>query len=113
MLIEGDVHDIALRLKEIDPAYSLHYEPRTSKFELRGKGGELLIVFPYDRIDARMVEHARKTRRERLEAIVEEMERANCEAEARALRAQEKHAEDALREGADRYYAEKRRQGAP
>ncbi len=113
MLIEGDVHDIAARLKEIDAAYTLHYEPRTSRFELRGKDGELLIVFPYDGIDERMVRHARRTRRERLRAIVEEIERANDEAEARALRAQEKCAEDALREEADRYYAEKRRQGAP
>ena len=113
MLIEGDMHDIAARLKEIDETYALHYEPLTAKFELRGKDDELLIVFPYERMDARMVEHARKTRRERIARIVEEIERANAEAEARAERAQNNAVEDVLREGADRYYAEKRRQGAP
>lgn len=113
MLIERDVHDIAARLREIDAEYTLHYDMAKGRFELHGKDDALMTVFPYDRMDVRMVEYARKTRRERAVRLLEEIESANARAEESETRARDKRVEDILREGADRYYAEKRRTGAP
>ncbi len=112
MLITRDPHDIALRLKEIDPSYELHFNNRTSRFELKDGSGATLIVFPYDRMDERMVRHARRTRAERLAEIIHEIDLANERAEKRALRIRENAAEDGLREAADRFYADRKRKGA-
>ena len=111
MLITKDVFDIADRLKEIDPCYELHYEPRDGKFRLRSSHGETLLVFPYDRADERMIRHALRTRVERLKSIVEEIERANEAARERYFRARENEAEDGLKEAAEKYYADAKRQG--
>lgn len=111
MLITKDVFDIADRLKEIDPCYELHYEPRDGKFRLKAASGETLLVFPYDRADERMLRHARRTRVERLNAIVAEIERANASAEESFMRARENEAEDGLKEAAEKYYADSKRKG--
>lgn len=105
MLIRSDVFDIADRLKEIDPNYTLHYNRKLKRFELRGKGGVLTLVFPYKEIDARMVTHARRTRIERSKALIEEMERSNRLLEERREREAVKDAEDLLKEVAERHYA--------
>ncbi len=107
MLIKSDVFDIADRLKEIDPNYTLHYNRRLKRFELRGKGGALTLVFPYKEIDARMVSHARRTRIERSKALIEEMERNNRLLEEKREREAIKDAEDLLKEVAERHYAKR------
>ncbi len=111
MLISNDVHDVALRLKEIDPGYELHYESSDRKFRLKNAEGDTLIVFPFRSIDCRMVEHARKTRVERLEEIIKEIDKANAAAEESAIRRKESLASDSLKEAASRYYADKNRKG--
>ena len=105
MLITSDVFDIADRLKEIDPNYTLHYNRKTKKYELRGKDGVLTLVFPYESIDARMITHARKTRIERSKALIEEMERKNRILEERREREAVEDAKDILKEVARRHYA--------
>ena len=109
MLISSDVYDIADRLKEIDPGYRLRYNRATKKFELRGRCNELLIVFPYDSIDARMVEHARRTRIERSRELVAEIEAHNRKIFEAREREAANGAEDSLKEIAGRYYAEGRK----
>lgn len=76
--IESDVFDIAKRLKEVDPTYKLNYNGKTKKFELYGgKKCERLIVFPFNAMDERMVIHARKTRVERMDALIRELDEEN------------------------------------
>lgn len=109
MLISSDVYDIADRLKEIDPNYTLHYNRKTKKFELWGKRNELLIVFPYSAVDARMVEHARRTRIERSRELIREIEENNRKIlESRELETT-KNAQDNLKEIAEKYYVERRK----
>lgn len=76
--IENDVFDIAKRLKEVDVTYKLFHNGKTGKFELHGgKSNECIIVFEYDAMDARMLEHARRTRVERADALIKELDEYN------------------------------------
>lgn len=109
MLITHDLFDISDRLKEIDPAYTLHYNPRRGKYELRGKENLLLIVFPYDKIDCRMLTHARKTRVERSRELIKEMEEHNKKIELERSRAESERYAEGLKESAEKYYARKRK----
>lgn len=105
MLITHDVFDIADRLKEIDSNYTLHYNRANGKFELRGKGGVLLLTYPYSQIDARMVELARKTRVERSRELIREMEEHNLKLEERRSREENEYALESLKEIAGKHYA--------
>ena len=109
MLITHDSFDIADRLKEIDPDYTLHYNRRTKKFELKGRRGEVLIVFPHDSIDARMVTHARRTRVERIKEIIREMDEHNERLVASRERAENAYYADAFKETVEKYYVKKRK----
>ena len=109
MLITHDCFDIASRLKEIDTDYTLHYNERAKKFELRGKNNTLLIVFPYDRIDARMITHARRTRVERIKEIIREMDEQNERLIASSERAQNNYYQDLLKETAEKHYVKRRK----
>lgn len=111
MEIKQDLFDISSRLKEIDDKYSLHYNERSGKYELRGERNELLIVFPYDRIDCRMLIHARRTRVERSRELIEEMERHNEKIIASRERESAEFYQEKLKECAERYYVEKRKSG--
>ena len=108
MLITHDVFDISDRLKEIDPDYTLHYNGSKGKFELRGKDNVLLITYPYEKIDARMIVHARKTRVERSRELLREMEEHNAKLERARKKAQDEFYLESLKETAERYYAERR-----
>ena len=107
MQIHTDVFDIADRLKEIDPNYTLHYNFHSKKFELRGKKGELQLVFPYDKIDARMVELARKTRIERSREFIREMDLYNQRLTEQREREATEVATENLKEIAGKHYATK------
>lgn len=109
MLITHDCFDIADRLKEIDADYTLHYNPGSKKFELKGRGGQLLIVFPYERIDQRMLTHARRTRVERIKEIIREIDEHNARLVASRERAEDAYFQDALKESAEKYYVKRRK----
>ena len=79
-IITSDVYDIVDRMKEIDPSYYIVRNYKTKKFELHAKnvrGDSLCLVFQFNRVDARMLEHARKTRVERATKLIAEFEREN------------------------------------
>jgi len=87
--INGDLHNICGRIKEIDPGYYVMFDGLRKRFEVhhRGqRGNTLCVVLPYDRLDARTVVHVRRTRAERMREVVAEMDRENArrEREARA-----------------------------
>lgn len=86
--ISRDVFDIADRLREIDSNYLLMYNPRKQRFEVhRQSQGRVSyeLTLPYDRLDARSVEFCLKTRRERAEALLKELDEENTALERQQL----------------------------
>ena len=79
-IITADLFDISARVKEIDSCYFVVRNYKTGKFELHAagqKGSTLALKLPFERLDARTVDLARKTRRERMDKLLAEMEREN------------------------------------
>ncbi len=79
-IITHDLYDIADRIKEIDEDYFIVRDYRTGKFQIhnsRQKGGTLALVLPFDRLDYRTIVSVRRTRAERKNKLLEEMERDN------------------------------------
>jgi|AGTN01.1.fsa_nt_gi hypothetical protein len=105
MKISNDVFDISARLKEIDPSYEVEYDFRTGKFELYGgrERRERLIVFPFEALDQRALEHARKTRRERMDRLMREIDEENERTERDAIYKAKMEAEKRLDESAKKY----------
>ncbi len=63
--VTDDVFFISSRLKEIDPSYYVVYNLLKSRYEVHSKeqrGNTLCFVVPYDRLDARTLEYAARTR---------------------------------------------------
>ena len=64
-VITDDLYFIASRLKEIDPSYYVVYNLRRGRYEVHSdaqKGGTLCFVVPYNKLDARTLEYAKRTR---------------------------------------------------
>ena len=79
-----DLYDIADRIKAIDPDYFVFYSYVRHRYEIhvRGqRGGTLALVVPYDRLDERTVRLVRRTRRERADEYLKEIERENARLE--------------------------------
>lgn len=78
--IDCDLFDIAKRIKEIDENYIIYFNPQKAKFELHresyGKVGYEL-TFPFNSLDARAINYCLKTRIERKEDLLKEMEKEN------------------------------------
>lgn len=78
--ILADTYFISERLKEIDESYFLVFNFDKQKFEVhsteQGKNTYCLTV-PYPVLDERTLALVRKTRGERLDALIEEMEKEN------------------------------------
>lgn len=109
MLITHDLFDISSRLKEIDSSYTLHRNDLTRKFELHGKRDVVLIIFPYDRIDARMISHARRTRVERSRELIREIDEHNRRIEESKERSENEFFMESFKEKAGEYYAKRRK----
>ena len=75
-LIENDLFDIAKRLKEVDERYLLYRNAKLNRFEIYADGA-LQIAVPYDELDARTVELARRTRLEFVGRIIKEIDENN------------------------------------
>ena len=75
--IEHDLFDIASRLKEVDERYELYFNKSLGRYEIFANG-VLQIAVPFDRLDARTVEFARKTRLENLQKLIENIDRENA-----------------------------------
>ncbi len=79
-VVESDCLGIVQRLKEIDGGYFLVFDIDKKKYELHDKSqmrNSYCLTFPFDQIDERMVDMAKKTRVQNSDALFEEMEREN------------------------------------
>ncbi len=79
--VTGDLYDIADRLKEIDPDYFVFYSYVKHRYEVhvRGqKGGTFALAVPYDKLDERTLRLVRRSRRERADEYLAELERENA-----------------------------------
>lgn len=70
--IENDLFGIVDRLKNIDNDYAVYYDKCKGKFELHNMRlrPTLQIVFPYSRLDKRVVDYALKTQ---VDVIIKEI----------------------------------------
>ena len=78
--IEKDLFSICDRLKEIDERYEVFRNKISNRFEVY-VGKALQFVVPFQRLDARTLDFARKTRIERREQIVKEIDERNAKIE--------------------------------
>lgn len=84
--ITDDLYDVAARLREIDDRYEVWYDSIARRYEIHANGA-LQIAVPFAELDARTVSLVRKTRIERAERIIGQIDAANRLAERRAQRA--------------------------
>lgn len=75
--IDGDLFDIATRLKEIDERYEVFRNRKLHRFEIHANG-VLQIAVPYERLDARTIRLARETRLENMRALISRIDRQNA-----------------------------------
>lgn len=78
--ITHDLFDIAKRLKEIDRRYKLFFNRKKNRYEIYANGA-MQMALPFERLDARTLSYARKTRLENLEKIIAEIEKENARTE--------------------------------
>ncbi len=103
MVITNDVFDIARRVREIDSSYRIVFDNKRKKFKLYGDPrNSYIMTLPFSRLDARTVEYVRKTRVERLDAIIAEIEANNKALEESAKKEALNATEEQLYESADR-----------
>lgn len=89
--IENDLFDIASRIRSIDNNYQIYFNRGTACFEVHNSSCRPTKQFdcPFDRLDARLLEYTRNTRIERLDDILDEIEKANANVEKSSLQAKE------------------------
>lgn len=76
----GDMFNIELRLREIDDGYRVFYNKVKSRYEIhntKNKPNTLVLVSPYDELDARIIKLVRKTSVARASEIFAEIEEHN------------------------------------
>ena len=94
--IRHDLFGIAKRLKSIDRRYELFFNRKKNRYEIYANGA-MQMALPFERLDARTLTYARKTRLENLEKIIAEIEeenarleiQKNCETRDKILAAEE------------------------
>lgn len=84
--VENDLFSVADRIRSIDGRYRVFYNTGRGKFEVRSADDDSLqATIPYDRLDSRAVDYVRKTRIERIDEILAEIEHENAVAEKKAI----------------------------
>ncbi len=78
--ITHDLFDIAKRLIGIDRRYKLFFNRKKNRYEIYANGA-MQMALPFERLDARTLSYARKTRLENLEKIIAEIEKENARIE--------------------------------
>jgi hypothetical protein len=99
--VTGDLYSIADRLKEIDEGYFIYYSYKNRRYEVHNKnqrGQTLSLVLPYKSLDERTVRLVRKTRSERMESLVKQMEEENARIEREQTRLLIKKKQDEFEE---------------
>ena len=82
--IESDPYFICQRLREIDDSYFVVYNKNSRAFEVHSSdqvGGTFCFVVRYDDLDDRTLDYARRTRAERQNQVIEELDRENARLE--------------------------------
>ena len=79
--IKDDVYYICQRLKEIDMSYFVLFNLSNKKYEIHSSEQKDSYCFtvPFDLLDERTISYALKTRSERRDKIIEEIEKNNME----------------------------------
>lgn len=80
IVIDSDNLFILERLKEIDKSYFIIFNLIRKKYEVHSssqKGNSYCFTIPYNTLDERTIEYARKTRIERRDEVIKEMDREN------------------------------------
>lgn len=79
--IKDDVYYICDRLKEIDDSYIVLFNLDNLRYEIHSKGQKSSYCFtvPFDSLDERTLSYALRTRSERRDKIIEEIEKSNEE----------------------------------
>lgn len=90
--ITHDLFDIAWRLKAIDNRYELFYNNKLGRYEVWNQRG-LQVVVPYPCLDERTVRHVQKTRIEKAEQLLLQIERDNEALLAKVEKAQKEACE--------------------
>lgn len=83
--IRHDLFGIAKRLKSIDRRYELFFNRKKNRYEIYANGA-MQMALPFERLDARTLTYARKTRLENLEKIIAEIEEENARLESQKTR---------------------------
>lgn len=83
--IRHDLFGIAKRLKSIDRRYELFFNRKKNRYEIYANGA-MQMALPFERLDARALTYARKTRLENLEKIIAEIEEENARLEIQKTR---------------------------
>ena len=78
--VRHDLFNIAARLKSVDRRYELFFNRKKSRYEIYANGA-MQIALPFERLDARAIEYARKTRLENLNKLIAEIEAENARLE--------------------------------
>ncbi|MBO5224213.1 MAG: hypothetical protein J6C23_06860 [Clostridia bacterium] len=98
-VVTDDLYSIAGRLKEIDDGYFIYYSYKDRRFEVHNKnqrGRTLSLVLPYKRLDERTVRLVQKTRSERVDSLIRQMEEENERAERERMQQLIKSKQDEL-----------------
>jgi len=74
--VTNDLFGIARRLQKINPSYRVYYNNRHQRFEIHASKA-LAFIVPYQRLDARTLEYALKTRVQNADYIEQEMNTHN------------------------------------
>lgn len=76
--IDGDLLNISRRLKTIDKDYFVVFSYRDHRYEIHNKGNKgNTFCFWAPALDERVIVRARRTRRERIKKLLEEIESSN------------------------------------
>jgi len=102
--INHDLFDISKRLKSIDRRYELFFNREKNRYEIYANGA-MQMALPFERLDARALSYARKTRLENLEKIIAEIEEENARLEMEKA----SKARDKILAAAEGYYENQRR----
>lgn len=93
--VRGDLYDIAARIREIDENYFIYYSYRYRRYEVHNRAqrnGTFALALPYRTLDARALTLVRRTRAERADELLKEIEEENVRSRRAAVEKEVKKA---------------------
>lgn len=84
-----DAFNITKRIRLIDKGYYICFNTVKRRFEVHNKKQKhtFCLVVPFNKLDSRLLQYVRKTRKENFDAILKEIENSNKKLEKESLRA--------------------------